>query len=483
VSTTTRVLLGILLVMTGAFYFLMDKLAERVERQYLEAAEEPLVDTAHLLAAILEQELDGGDPQFDQLRRAFDDLHRRKIEARIYSIIKASIDLEAYITDDNGHVLFDSRNGEAEGQDYSRYHDVSRTLAGRYGARSTRTNEEDDRTSIMHVGAPIRKDGEIIGVVSLSKPQASMFGFIGETRRRIWFYGWSILLASALVIILLAYWFLSPIRRLTQYATAVRRGDRIPIPRLIGSDIRLLGRALEEMRDALEDRKYVESYVQTLTHEMKSPVAAICGAVELLQEESMPASQRELFLGNIRSEADRLQRTIDRLLALAAIESRKSLEHPSEIRLVELLDSLCANLRHSLEARGVQLRKCYDLDPIVRGESFLLETAIGNMLQNAIDFSPPGGTISLSLHQRHDPDTNAVEIVIEDEGPGVPDYALNRVFDRFYSLPHPSTGRKSSGLGLCFVREAAALHHGSATLANRTDRSGASAVLTLPHGK
>jgi two-component system, OmpR family, sensor histidine kinase CreC len=477
-STTTRVLLGILVVITGAFYYLMDRLAERVERQYLEAAEEPMVDTAHLVAAYLEQELDAGELAFDKLRGVFDELHRREIQARIYSIVKTSIDLEAYVTDANGRVLFDSRGGLAEGEDYSRYHDVSRTLLGRYGARSTRTDEADDRSSVMHVGAPIRRGGEIVGVVSLAKPQASMFGFIGETRRRIWFHGWSILLGSALAIILLAYWFLSPIRRLTHYAMAVRRGERVAFPRLVGPDIRTLGRALEEMRDALENRNYVESYVQTLTHEMKGPVAAIRGAAELLREGSMAAPKRDMFLGNIQSEADRLQHTIDRLLALAAIESRKSLDHPTAVNLTELLDTLCANHAHSLAVRGIQLRKAYQAHPIVGGEPFLLEMALGNMLQNAIDFSPAGGTITLRLSQQHDHDP--VEIAIEDEGPGVPAYALDRVFERFYSLPHPATGRKSSGLGLCFVREAAQLHGGNASLSNRSDRTGARAVLVLP---
>jgi len=481
VNTTTRVLLGILVVITGGFYFLVDQLVERVERQYLEAAEEPMVDTAHLLAAYLEEEFEGGELRFDQLRRAFDDLHRRKIEARIHGMVKTTIDLEAYVTDAAGRVLFDSRDGQAEGEDYSRYHDVSRTLRGQYGARSTRTDEADDRSSIMHVGAPIRDGDRMVGVVSVAKPQASMFGFVNQTRRWIRLYGWSILLASALAVGLLAHWFLSPIRRLTQYAMAVRRGERVDAPRLAGSDIRTLGRALEQMRDALEDRNYVESYVQSLTHEMKSPVAAIRGAVELLEEGGMTAGQRETFLGNIRCEADRLQRTIDRLLALAAIETRKSLEHPTDIPLVELLDTLRANHRHSLEARNLEVRTDYAVRPVIRGEPFLLEMALGNMLQNAVDFSPPDGTITLRL--REGGSSNQVEIVVDDEGPGVPEYALERVFDRFYSLPHPATGRKSSGLGLCFVREAAALHRGSASLTNRPDRSGARAVLKLPTGQ
>jgi two-component system sensor histidine kinase CreC len=76
------------------------------------------------------------------------------------------------------------------------------------------------------------------------------------------------------------------------------------------------------MRDALDGRSYVQNYVETLTHEMKSPVAAIRGAAELLREESMPAGDRQKFLGNIQAEAGRIQTIIDRLLGLSALFSR-----------------------------------------------------------------------------------------------------------------------------------------------------------------
>ena len=112
------------------------------------------------------------------------------------------------------------------------------------------------------------------------------------------------------------------------------------------------------------------------------------------------------------------------------------------------------------------------------GESFLLESALHNLLQNAIDFSPEGTAIRIRVA----PDAAAqhVEITVEDTGPGIPDYALPRLFERFYSLQRPDTGRKSSGLGLCFVREAAALHDGSIRVENRTDSRGTRAVLRLP---
>src|SRR6185369_11791059 len=103
--------------------------------------------------------------------------------------------------------------------------------------------------------------------------------------------------------------------------------------------------------------------------------------------------------------------------------------------------------------------------PQALGESFLLESALHNLVQNAIDFSPEGGAIRVRVSCGGE--GKEAEIVVEDEGPGIPDYALPRVFDRFYSLQRPATGRKSSGLGLCFVREAVELHGGVVSIANR----------------
>jgi two-component system sensor histidine kinase CreC len=109
------------------------------------------------------------------------------------------------------------------------------------------------------------------------------------------------------------------------------------------------------------------------------------------------------------------------------------------------------------------------------GDEFLLENAVTNLLQNAIEFSPLTGTVTVSVER----DGKRVLVRVLDEGPGIPDYALTKIFDRFYSLARPSTGKRSSGLGLCFAREVAHLHHGTVTLRNRLDASGAEALLAL----
>ncbi|MDB4459237.1 ATP-binding protein [bacterium] len=97
-------------------------------------------------------------------------------------------------------------------------------------------------------------------------------------------------------------------------------------------------------------------------------------------------------------------------------------------------------------------------------------------IQNAANFSPDGGSIHIEAIRKDD----TIQVKVSDEGPGLPDYAIPRVFDRFYSLRQPVSGRKSSGLGLCFVREAAELHGGTAELRNRPNAKGAIATLTLP---
>lgn len=438
-----------------------------------------MVDVAQVVAAILEEHVDAaGAIDLAMIRRAWTSAHARPFAAQIYDFTKVKLDMNAVVTDQRGVVLFDSDGGKAEALNYSDKLDVAQTLLGKYGARSTKTDPADQDSSVMFVAAPIRRGGEIVGVVSVSKPQRSLFAFRDATKLRIRTVGLIFFAAVALGAYLVITLFSRPIRRLTDYARAITRGERVVPPRGGSPEAATLGRAFEEMRDAMENRAYVENYVQTVTHEMKSPVAAIRGAAELLRED-MPAERREKFLANIHAESGRLQNIIDRLLALSALESRKTIDHPERVALDELIKVVCAQLRPGAEARGQRLEVAIDSPAQVDGEAFLLECALSNLLQNAIDFAPDSSAICVRLNAA----AGFAEIVVEDEGAGIPDYALPRIFERFYSLQRPANGRKSSGLGLCFVREAAALHRGGVTIENRADRSGVRATLRLPLSK
>jgi two-component system sensor histidine kinase CreC len=219
----------------------------------------------------------------------------------------------------------------------------------------------------------------------------------------------------------------------------------------------------------------VEQYVQSLTHEMKSPLAAIRGAAELLQE-PLPEADHRRFVRNIQTQEHRLTETIDKLLALAEVEQHGWLQRRERVDTAALADEVVQGLDAKLTPHGVDVVRVPQAGAwAVEGDAFLLRRALGNLLDNAIAFSPPGGTVELAVEAVD----GLVRFIVRDRGPGVPDYARERVFERFYSLPRPDGGQRSSGLGLPFVREVMRLHGGEATLDNRHD-GGAEAVLSLP---
>jgi two-component system sensor histidine kinase CreC len=476
-SLRLRFLLLVVAICGVAGYFLTRSTLEQVRPRYLESMEESLVDTATLLASVLETSSEAGEFNPEGLRRAFAAAQRHDLAARIFTLQKTAVDLRVYVTDDRGKVLFDS-TGKSEGQDFSRWNDVYRTLRGQYGARSTRDVDGDDDTQVLYVAAPIKRDGRIIGVLSVGKPARGVNVLVAAAKRKILggaLLGGTLLLAALFVGI---SWVVTPLERLTAYARAIRDQRTAVLPALPGRTLHELGTAFEEMRDALEGRKQAERHTQALVHEVKTPLAAIRGAAELLQEE-MPPEQRRRFLENIRTETGHMQRIVERLFELSTVEAKKALSRPERMQVSELVAETLEFVRPAFEAAGVHLTTAVGADDgTVVGERFLLRQALANLLQNALDFSTAGGRVELRAVR----EPGRLAFIVEDEGPGVPDYALGRVFERFYSLPRPSSGQKSTGIGLSLVREIARLHGGDASLGNRTDRAGARAVFWISAG-
>lgn len=473
-SLTNRILLSLGLMALAGFAVLLNPILDRVERQYLEATEEPMVDVAEILAALLSNQAGVESLTPDSWVAGMEAAKAKSLNAKIYNLMKEKVLMDFYITNTEGIVLYDSGNAAEVGANFSIFLDVYRTLRGEYGARSSRLDEEDPTSSIMYVGAPIVNGDEIVGALTVYKPQRSMLLFIIETKRKLITLGVGAMVLVLLLGWLLAKWVTQPLRQLTDYAAAVSKGERPKAPVMPGYHLRILGETTEAMRVALEDRKYVESYVQSLTHEMKSPIAGIRGASELLDEE-MPEAKRTQFLGNIKTESLRLQNLVDQLLALASLESRTELGAPTKVTLGDLVRRVVNQHQSNLFEKGIAFEVEAKEGVHVNGEEFLLETALNNLVQNAIDFSPSGGRVHIALKSEH----GMAVISVADDGPGIPDYAMERIFDRFYSLPRPGSERKSSGLGLCFAKEAIELHGGQLALANRAIGSGALAVIEL----
>lgn len=438
-----------------------------------QSLEEVLVDTANLMAVQVAAEVHNGKIDSGEFASVMKQFTSRPVDARIWFLKKRDPSLIVYITDRRGVVIYDSR-GRDLGKDYSRWNDVHLTLLGQYGARTTREEPDDEFSSIMYVAAPIIHEGHIIGVLTVGKPSVAVYPFVEAAQKNIEQKGMWIMLASLAIGLLLTYGLTLSIRKLTRFAQDVQEGRRVAVPKLHERELAQLAEAMEAMRARLEGKDYVENYLHTLTHEMKSPLAAIQGAAELLSEQ-MPPERRDAFIANIRNESARLGQIVERLLRLAEVEKRSGLHHLEQVSLRDVLRQLVDDKSPILLQRKLTITNTISEDLTVEGELFLLRQALSNLLDNAIDFSPPGGTITLCGMV----ETENVLLTMDDEGPGIPDYAQERIFERFYSLPRPNGGQKSTGLGLSLVREVVLLHGGEIHIGNRVT-GGTRVALRLP---
>ena len=477
-----RLFFGFFLIAGLALFVVLRVFLEEVKPGTRQAMEDSLIDAAYAFSELAAPDMRRGTIASGEFAKAMARYEKAKPQANISGFEKREMEYRITITDAQGTVVFDTL-GEAVGQDFSRWNDVLKTLRGQYGARSTLGNPKDPNSSIMHVAAPImdRVDGEparTLGVLTVSKPTRTLMPSIERSQARILRWSWWLLGGCLAIGLVFIWWIARSLARLQNYAQDVAQNKRATMPQfghLSGNtEFGDLAQALETMRLRLEDKAYVDTYVHTLTHEMKSPLAAIGGAAELLQDD-LPAADRARFSRNIAQQTQALRTLIDRLLTLAQLEQTPQLSHPVALNLTALVHGRI----HALEPHWHQkdLSMVFDCEVAhwLVGDAFWLGQAIDNLLENAIDFSPPGACIHTTLTAT----AQQLALRVQDAGVGMPDYAVDKVFDRFYSLPRPDTAQKSSGLGLCLVREVAQLHGGTITLHNNPV-SGTTATLILP---
>ena len=435
-----RIFLVYFLFVGLAGWFVLDLVFGQAKPLVRQSAEETLVDAANLLAEIVAEDARNGEIVITpSLRQALNRYAGRTPDADIWGLKKDRIHTHIYITGPTGTVLFDSK-GQDEGEDFSRWNDVHLTLQGRYGARTTRSDPADPSTSVMYVAAPIRDNGSLIGVISLGKPGRAIEPFVQRAERHLMLYGGLALFGCLVLGVLLAWWLSRRVNRLRRYADAVANNERPAPPTFRGNDeIRDLADAVTAMRRRLEERSRLEDNVSLLTHEMKSPLAAIRGAGEILHDEIRDTSLTR-FTDNVIHESQRLSDLLDRLLAMAKLEKLESLPaRKSRVNIAALVEDWQRS-RYSLLA-DKHMEVCVN-DGHLQAETETLKLALFNLLDNALRFANAETTLTVQVDEN--------SLTVENTGPAIPDYALERVTERFYSLPAPGHD-KSSGLGLTMV--------------------------------
>ncbi|MGQ0709958.1 MAG: two-component system sensor histidine kinase CreC [Rhodoferax sp.] len=458
-----RLLFAFFLINGMAAFFVLRVFSAEIKPSAREVMEDLMVDTAHALAELASPALAQGGAQLgpdSPLAHSLRQYHQRRVDASIWGLHKQTLDLRIYLIGADGRVLLDSAD-QARGQDFSQWRDVVLTLRGEYGARSTRELPGDDRSSVMHVSAPVWVDGRIAGVLTVAKPNRTVQAFIDRAERKLLLQGLWFLALSAAVGVAVTLWMVWNVRRLRRYAQSVQTpasDPAAPAPEVpaVPGELGDLAQAMEQMRLRLQGREYVEAYVRTLTHELKSPVAALRATGELLQDD-LPEADRRAFAAQVVQQSERLQRLIERLLELSKLEQRPLVHPGATVSWQDCAHAALQQAQARARLRGVAL-ECVGQGSSGAWEAELLTLALGNVLDNAIDFSAPGHSVRVEL--------DGARVHVQDQGPGVPDYALTRLGERFYTTARPDGERSGSGLGLAIVRRVLALHGGRLQLAN-----------------
>ena len=478
-----RLFFAFFLINGIAAFFVLRVFVVEIKPSVRKVTEDTLVEAANALSALAASDLASGrleqgveQSQFAQQLQGYAD---RPIRAWIWDARKTTLDLRVTITNQQGLVLFDSDHKDV-GADYSRWQDVARTLRGEYGARTTRDVQDDEASSVMYVSAPVWVDEKIAGVLTVSKPARSVQRIVDSAENKVLQGGLLFVLLSGTVGCIVTWWFVWHVRRLRNYAMQVQSpqlyesgasGGALvePVVPQVAGELGELAHAMDRMRVRLQGREYIEDYVRALTHELKSPIAAIRASGELLQDD-LPEVDRQVFTQQILEQAVRLQNIVDQLMQLSRLEQRQKIQVNEICHLKPCAQAVVQDLAATARLRNIGLQVHGDDGCTGVWERGLLQLALSNLLQNAIDFSPNDSTVIVSVEPRC--------IVVRDGGPGVPEAILSRLGERFFTTPRPDGKRSGTGLGLSIVRRIMQLHGGSMDIAN--SHPGLSVTLHFP---
>ncbi len=451
------------IVLTGVIYS-ASNFYQNITPSARQASEEVMVNTANVLATIFTSQFDDSQKSLDEINNIISRYKSREESSPDWSKLTTKNELNFYITDRDGVVIAHSDKPEEAGKDYSKWNDVRRTLAGKYGARTTRVDPDRDDTAVMYVAAPMYLNQEIVGVVTVIQGHKGLRPYISKAQRNV-------LITSAMVIVgLIVFGFIiitvvhSSVKKITQYVNSVRNDKNVSLVSFKDPLFSELATAMHDLRKELDGKAYIENYVHTLTHELKTPLSAISSATQILKQD-ISTENRDRFLVNIECESERMRDLVDRVLLLAQVENT-SLQEMSLININSLIEAELESFEGLLEQYDLKYQltvpqnACY-----IQGDEFLLSLAIRNLLANAIEFSIDGSKIVVTLSKSE----ASTSISIKNTGPNIPDYAIPRLYERFFSTPRERTKRKSSGLGLCLTKEICELHNATLTIENTND--------------
>ena len=359
-------------------------------------------------------------------------------------------------------------------------------LKGEIGGFVRQTRKGD---LVLTVALPVQRFYQINGALLLSKQGYEIESAMREVRLNILLVFTGALIITTLMSLYLAGTIARPVHKLAEAAEKVRHSigrndENIPDFSSRRDEIGELSKALRDMTTALRARlTAIESFAADVSHELKNPLTSLRSAVETVGKVKDPEQVQKLNR-IIQDDVVRLDRLITDISDASRLDAELSRADLEEIDLAQLLATLSDMHNTTAADRELPpiLLDCLGSGPFdVNGIEGRLVQVFRNLIGNAISFSPEEGRITIRLRREED----RIEVVVEDDGPGIPDAKLENIFDRFYTeRPEGEQFGTHSGLGLAISKQIIDAHDGHIRAENRHDhngsRKGARFILDLP---
>jgi signal transduction histidine kinase len=387
----------------------------------------------------------------------------------------SQLDTRIRILDLQGLVLVDSHQ-EEEGANLGDDPLVARALAGRVTSHADPSGQE----AVMSLAAPVVVEGKVVGVVYLSQPLRDVTNVVRDLRTR-WLLSTVVaLLLSVGVGLVLSGAIARPVRRLTSAAGAVAQGQfDQPVPVRSRDELGRLSRAFNEMTARLRAARQMQvDFVANVSHELRTPLTSLKGLVETLRDGAVDDPQvRDRFLGTMERETDRLIRLVNDLLVLSRADSETLNLERRPVDLIRLVQTVVGRLAPEADSRGVHLVMDLRQVPPVAADSDRIEQVLLDLLDNALKYSPPGGTVTVGVERGQQ---DEVRVRVQDEGIGISAEDLARIGERFYRADRArSRAEGGSGLGLA-IAQALVRAHGGRLWLDSQEGQGTVVTFALP---
>lgn len=383
---------------------------------------------------------------------------------------------------------------EVENEMATDYPEVMEALAGEVSSRVRRLTEDRD---IITVAVPVQRFRRVLGALMVSADTGDIYMAVQDVRLTIIQFFCASLLITLLMSLFLAKTIVRPVLRLARSADTVSLGGKSDIPDLSSrnDEIGDLSRSFKDMTETLEKQiDAVASFAADVAHELKNPLTSMRSAIETMEYTTDPENSAKLR-AIISDDVKRLDRLITDISDISRLDAEMTHALKQNVNVTALLETMVdiyittqkdtlPHLHLDIKKRRFKSKDGKPAPYFVRGLEGQLGQVIRNLVDNAISFSKKDGNIWIRLKRVN----KMVEIIVDDEGIGIPEDKLNNIFDRFYSeRPKGEAFGKHSGLGLNICKQVVEAHGGTIIAENRLDEDkkiiGARFVVLLPIGE